>query len=85
MPIHPLDNPIWASLTSCHRALARSAGAVARYPPEFAPFAAVARADADATVAMTALVEPGENVYLLGPVPSLAEGWRLQPLANWRR
>ena len=33
-----LDNPIWASLASRHRALALGAGGLARYPAEVAPF-----------------------------------------------
>jgi len=81
MPIHPLDNPIWASLTSRHQSLARSVDSVVRYPPEFAPFAAVASADADVTAAMASLVESDETVYLLGLVPSLPESWRLEQLA----
>ena len=81
MTPHPLDNPIWASLNSRHRTLARAAGAVVRYPPAFAPFAAVASADADVTAAMASLVESDESVYLLGPVPSLPESWRLTQLA----
>jgi ribosomal protein S18 acetylase RimI-like enzyme len=81
MPIHPLNNPIWASLTSRHQALARSAGAAARYPSVFAPFAAVASADVDSSAAMASLVEPDETVYLLGLVPSLPKSWCLEQLA----
>lgn len=80
MATDPLDNPIWASLTSRHQGLARSIGAVVRYPPDYAPFAAVASADADASAALASLVEPDESVYLLGPVPSVPEGWRLEHL-----
>lgn len=66
MTVHVLDNPIWESLVSRHRSLARRDGDGARYPPEFAPFAGVARADTDADVALASLVAPGESVYLLG-------------------
>ena len=81
MPTHPLDNPIWASLASRHQSLSRSAGAVVRYPPTFAAFAAVASADADVTAAMASLVESDETVYLLGLVPSLPQSWCLEQLA----
>lgn len=77
MPLHPLDNPIWASLTSRHRACARRAGNAARYPAEIAPFAAAAQADGDALADLAALVEPGESVYLLGSMPAAGAGWRL--------
>lgn len=82
-----LDNPFWASLTTCHRDLALRHGDVARFPPEYAPFLGVASADADdAADAITALVEPGEMVYLLGTAPPvLPAGWDLTahlPLAQ---
>lgn len=73
-----LDNPIWESLASRHRALALRHGEVARYPAEVAPFLAVARAGVDAAAALASLVAPDESVYLLGPTPVVAEGWSLQ-------
>ena len=79
---HPLANPIWESLRSRHRAFAHSAGDVARYPAEVAPFLGVASGDADATDALEALVAPGESVYLLGPVPRAPDGWELKPYAQ---
>jgi ribosomal protein S18 acetylase RimI-like enzyme len=81
MTTHPLDNPVWASLSSRHKSLARSSAAVVRYPPTFAPFAAVSSANVDASASMASLVESDERVYLLGPMPSLPESWRLQQLA----
>ena len=74
-----LDNPFWASLQSRHRALARRAGDVARYPPDFAPFLGIASGDADASAALSTLVAPAESVYLLGVAPgAVPEGWRLE-------
>lgn len=67
-----LDNPIWSSLCTRHRSLAQRVGDVARYPPDFAPFAGVAHVDVDATEDMAALVAPGDSVYLLGVVPHLS-------------
>lgn len=85
-----LDNPIWESLVSRHRSLAQRDGAVARYPPDVAPFLGVALDGIDAAAALEALVPetgavPGtaaaDRVYLLGPTPAVANGWRLDKLA----
>lgn len=81
----PLDNPFWSSLRSRHRMLALCEGEAARYPGEYAPFLGVADAGADVAVALAALVEPGESVYLLGVAPRPPAGWRLEafrPLAQ---
>jgi ribosomal protein S18 acetylase RimI-like enzyme len=75
---HPLDNPVWASLTSCHASLARTAGGAARYPAEVAPFVAVGVADARATEQAASLVAPGELVCFVGPAPPLPAGWRVE-------
>ena len=83
-----LDNPFWSSLRSRHRHLALRHGDVARYPPEFAPFLGVAEAGTDAAESLGALVEPGETVLLLGMLPAIPPGWRLetfQPLAQMIR
>lgn len=85
MDLSELDNPFWSSLSSRHRALARCAGNVARYPPEFAPFLGVANADMDASDALVTLVEPGESVYLIGVAPRVSSEWKLEafrPLAQ---
>lgn len=81
MTTHVLDNPIWESLVSRHRLLARREGDVARYPAVYAPFAGVAAADTDATAAWVSLVEPDESVYLLGPTPDVPHGWQLKQQA----
>jgi len=80
MSAHPeLDNPFWSSLASVHRDLALRSGNVARYPPEYAPFLAVADARAAATSDFEALVAPGESVYLLGVAPKPPAHWTLEP------
>ncbi|MFD0740494.1 GNAT family N-acetyltransferase [Lysobacter koreensis] len=81
MNAHPLDNPIWESLASRHRALALRHGDVARYPAPVAPFLGVAKAGIDAAAALEALVAPEDSVFLLGPTPAVAEGWQLRHLA----
>jgi ribosomal protein S18 acetylase RimI-like enzyme len=73
-----LDNPFWSSLRTRHRGLALTAGNVARYPPEYAPFLGVADADAGAEMALASLVAPGETVLLLGVAPRLSDAWRLE-------
>jgi ribosomal protein S18 acetylase RimI-like enzyme len=78
---HVLDNPIWESLASRHRALARRVGDVARYPAEVAPFLAVAIDGIDAAPALDALVPAGDTVLLLAQVPEASSGWRLEHLA----
>ena len=74
-----LDNPFWSSLASRHRAIARHAGEVARYPADYAPFLGIAHPGVDVRDALEALVAPGESVYLLGVAPHLVpDGWRLE-------
>jgi GNAT superfamily N-acetyltransferase len=83
-----LDNPFWASLDSRHRSIARRNGDAARFPVEYAPFLGVVDAAADADDALHALVAPCESVYLLGVVPAVPQGWRLEayrPLAQMIR
>ncbi len=76
-----LDNPLWASLTTLHRHLARTGPDVLRYPRDVAPFLAVPAAGvplADDTLAD--LVEPDETIFLIGPIPSVPAGWQLENL-----
>jgi predicted GNAT family acetyltransferase len=76
-----LDNPIWESLASRHQSLARRRGDVARYAPEIAPFLGVPTDGIDVVAALETLVPPDDTVLLLGPTPSVREGWHLQKLA----
>lgn len=75
-----LDNPFWSSLQTRHRELAISAGDVARYPRDFAPFLGVASADADVAETLASLLASDETVLLLGVAPRLSDAWRLEPL-----
>lgn len=80
-----LDNPIWHSLQTRHRALARCVGDAARYPADHAPFLGVADADAKIDEALAMLLELRETVLLLGVAPQVRDGWELktfQPLAQ---
>ena len=81
MTAHVLDNPIWSSLRSNHRALSLCAGDAARYPPAVAPFLSVASADADVADSIASLLAPDETVYLLGVAPTLPDRWSLNAYA----
>lgn len=75
---HPLDNPVWASLTSDHAALARMAGRAGRYPADAAPFVAVEVGDAQAAKQAVSLVAVGESVCFVGPAPPLSSAWNVE-------
>ncbi|WP_394538182.1 GNAT family N-acetyltransferase [Lysobacter enzymogenes] len=81
-----LDNPIWASLASRHRALALGADGFARYPAAVAPFlgfaAAAAAAGAEADAALRELVPAGDTALVLGAAPAVGPHWRLRHLAD---
>lgn len=78
MDASALDNPFWSSLRTRHGRLALTAGNVARYRPEYAPFLGVAGTGFDAGTALASLVAPDETVLLLGVVPKLSGPWRLE-------
>jgi len=61
---HPLDRPIWTSLTTRQADLAQRAGHILRYDPDFAPFAATADASAASLANLAELVLPGGNIVL---------------------
>lgn len=75
---HPLDNPVWASLTSQHAALARMAGHAARYPADAAPFVAVGVNDAHAAEQAASLVTVGESICFVGLAPPLSPVWSIE-------
>jgi ribosomal protein S18 acetylase RimI-like enzyme len=80
-----LDNPFWSALATRHAPLASRAGAVLRYPADYAPFAAVATADAAADAGLEELVATDETVYFLGVLPALSPRWSVhayRPLAQ---
>ncbi|HEY6640736.1 GNAT family N-acetyltransferase [Povalibacter sp.] len=77
MDSHPLDNPLWQSLTTKHAGLAIANDVAARYPAAVAPFAAVANASREAGDRLRQIIEPGESVYLVGVAPPLDAGWQV--------
>lgn len=82
MDPHPLDNPIWSSLSTRHSALAQGRQGVLRYPSEIAPFLGVQHADIDARAALPSLVEADETVLMLGPALHAPAGWKLENLGR---
>lgn len=73
----PLDNPIWHSLRSRHAELGESGEHAACYAAGVAPFAGVARADAECGTALATLLGDHEPYYLVGVIPPAVPGWRL--------
>ncbi|MBU6247455.1 MAG: GNAT family N-acetyltransferase [Xanthomonadaceae bacterium] len=63
--MHPLDRPVWSSLSTAHEALSLGDARARRYLPDVNLFAS-ARDDGDeALAALAALIGPGEQVYQL--------------------
>ena len=79
-PAELLDNPLWASLSTLHRAFARGAGDLLRYPADVAPFLAARAAATRADAELDELVVPDETVLLIGPRPGVPPGWRIDDL-----
>jgi ribosomal protein S18 acetylase RimI-like enzyme len=80
MDAHPLDNPLWASLTTLHRELALGDRDPLRYPADVAPFLATAGDAPLPAGALAWLLADGEEVLLLGPRPAAPPGYRVGDL-----
>jgi GNAT superfamily N-acetyltransferase len=80
MDTHPLDNPIWASLSTLHRPLAMRAGQALRYPAEVAPFLGVPDAGPVAAGDLDALVPASDTALMLGPRPEAPPGYQIEDL-----
>jgi predicted GNAT family acetyltransferase len=65
----PLDHPIWNALTGPHAALARRAGAAARYPSDISPLSAIEAGAPDAFADLRTMVKANEPVALFSDVP----------------
>lgn len=59
-----LDDPIWAALTTGNQALAQGGPLAWRYPPEIAPFAAIADKSDPSFAALATLVPPEGRIAL---------------------
>jgi predicted GNAT family acetyltransferase len=70
-----LDNPVWHALTNQHASIALGNAWARRYPPDIAPFAAVAGTDTRSLDGLADLVPSGEVVALVGERPLPASAW----------
>ena len=66
---HPLDEPVWNALTTCHASLALGGEFARRYPPDFAPIAAIRDNSARSFSELRDLVAPGSVVALASADP----------------
>jgi predicted GNAT family acetyltransferase len=69
--MHPLDRPIWASLTTHHASLSEGNALARRFARDVNLFASSRDETAAALAALADLVEPGDNVFVL-QVPNIA-------------
>ncbi|MDE3188442.1 MAG: GNAT family N-acetyltransferase [Acidobacteriota bacterium] len=75
---HPLDNPIWAALTTEHSMLALGGTLAKRYPAEIGPLSAMADQSAASYEALRVLAGPGGVLVLFLAEPPLPPpGWTL--------
>jgi len=75
---HPLDNPVFSSLTGPHARFAERRGNVLRYPVDVAPFIAMPDEPAESDWAdAAALVGPGGLVPLAGVGAAPPSAWTL--------
>ncbi|TNE41391.1 MAG: GNAT family N-acetyltransferase [Alphaproteobacteria bacterium] len=70
MSPHPLDRPVWQSLTTCHAGLAVGGPLAKRFRPDVNLFAATADESREAQTELARLIAPGEEVYFIekGPI-----------------
>lgn len=75
MNSHPLDNPIWYSLSGPHTHIALGSGAARHYPRDIAPFAAVAEPTAAAYADLGADLSGGQARLFRPAQESPPGGW----------
>lgn len=84
MTAHCLDRPVWNALTGRQSHLATGQGAARRIDPRYGPFAATTDCSPAAQADLAALVNPGEQVWLVEreewPVPPGLKLVRTAPL-----
>lgn len=74
---HPMDNPIWHSLTTEQASFAVGTPYAIRYPADVAPFIAIERDGAQARGDALSIVGTGELVYFVGSAPADLGGWEV--------
>jgi predicted GNAT family acetyltransferase len=81
--MHPLDRPVWASLSTYHAQLSIGDSLARRYLPDINLFASAAADTAAGLEALAALVGPGERVFVL-QVPDIGAPPGLVPVKRAR-
>ncbi len=73
---HPLDNVVWAALTTVHASIALGRGLARHYPRDMIPFSAVAEPSARAYADLAESLEPGLEARLFRPREEVSPpGW----------
>src|SRR5690349_6526252 len=80
--LHPLDNPVWQSLSTCHSRFALGDNFVKRYPQDIGPFVAVSDKEVPAESQLEHLVAVNESVYFIGVAPSFNFHWTIERQAS---
>ena len=76
--VTPLENPVWSSLATGHKAMARVNGLAARYPSDISPLSAVFESSPRAFADLRALTKPGDVVGLVTGFPvTVPDDWDL--------
>ncbi len=72
---HPLDRPVWSTLTTNHARFSRGGALARRFEPGHIPFVAVGADDEESLRAASSLILPGETLYVVqqGPIGALPE------------
>jgi len=77
--VHPLDNPVWSSLTGPQHDVAERVGPVARYRTQVSPFGAFEEPPGPRLWrAMGDLVGPGGVVIVTGPTGDPPDAWAVE-------
>ena len=63
--MHPLDRPVWSSLTTHHATLSEGNAVARRFLPDVNLFASACDDTPEAAVALTGLVKPAELIFIL--------------------
>src|SRR5258707_15839898 len=63
--MHPLDRPVWASLTTHHAALSEGNELARRFARDVNLFASACDDTAEAIAALASLVKPEETIFIL--------------------
>ena len=76
-----LDNPFWSCLATRHAHISRGGALARRYPADISPIAGLPAGGPANVAALTALVDVGDDIGLLGPyLPALSESWETLPV-----